>query len=73
MASLEILGSTLGPRKAFGRGGQDGSSHKPGYSVTGMICVVLDTSAGCLTPVVSASSVSLNYILACPGLRLRVT
>lgn len=73
LTSLEILGSTLGLLKEFGRGGRDGSSQKSGYSVTGMIGVVLDTSAGCLTPVVSASSVSLNCVLACPGLHLRVT
>lgn len=73
LASLEILGSTLGPLKEFGRGGQDGSSHKSGYSVAGMICVVFDASAGCLTQVVSASSVSLNCVLACPGVHLRVT
>lgn len=73
LASLEILGSRLGLLKALGRGGQDGSSHKSGYAVTGMICGVLDSSAGCLTQVVSASSVSLNCVLACPGLHLRVT
>lgn len=73
LASLVILRRTLGPLKEFGRGGEDGSSRKSGYSVAGVIRAVLDTSAGCLTQVVSASSVSLNCALAGPGLHLGVT